>query len=123
LIDNIYVVCGDSVFKQAIGIPMGTDCAPFLANLFLFAFEYKWLSKKFREKDFDTLNKFKHCFRYIDDLMCLNNDVRMEDVMTDIYPNELALTSDDAVLQSNNLDLDIEIRDDKFQNSSIRGTH
>ena len=114
LIDNIYVVCGDSVFKQAIGIPMGTDCALFLANLFLFAFEYKWLLKKFEEKDFDTLNKFKHCFRYIDDLMCLNNDGRMEDVMTEIYPNELALTSDDAVLQSNYLDLDIEIRDDKF---------
>jgi len=93
---------------------MGTDCAPFLANLFLFAFEYKWLLKNFEEKDFDTLNKFKHCFRYIDDLMCLNNDGRMEDVMTEIYPNELALTSDDAVLQSNYLDLDIEIRDDKF---------
>ena len=27
LIDNIYVVCGDSLFKQKIGIPMGTDCA------------------------------------------------------------------------------------------------
>ena len=34
---NIYDVCGDSLFKQKIGIPMGTDCAPFLANLFLFA--------------------------------------------------------------------------------------
>ena len=33
LIDNIYVVCGKSLFKQKIGIPMGTDCAPFLANI------------------------------------------------------------------------------------------
>ena len=35
LIDNIYVTFGDKTFKQKIGIPMGTDCAPFLANLFL----------------------------------------------------------------------------------------
>ena len=33
LIDNVYVTCGDSLFRQKIGIPMGTDCAPFLANL------------------------------------------------------------------------------------------
>ena len=83
-----------------------TDCAPFLANLFLYAFEYKWLLKKFEDKDFDTLNKFKHCFRYIDDLLCLNNDELMENVMTDIYPKELALTSDHADFQSHYLDLD-----------------
>ena len=51
LINNIYVVCGDSLFKQKIGIPMGTDCAPFLANLFLFAYEYKWLLKKFENEN------------------------------------------------------------------------
>ena len=34
LIDNTYVVIGDKCFRQKVGIPMGTDCAPFLANLF-----------------------------------------------------------------------------------------
>jgi hypothetical protein len=114
LIDNISVVCGDSLFKQVIGIPMGTDCAPFLANLFLYAFEYKWFLKKFRNKEFDTLNKFKHCSRYIDDLLCLNDDGVVEEVMNDIYPKELALTSDMPVLQSHYLELDIEIKNDKF---------
>ena len=89
LIDNIYVVCVDSIFKQNIGIPMGTDCAPFIANLFLYAIECQWMNKKWKDKDFDTLNKFKHCFRYIDDLLCLNNDKLMEEVMTDIYPFQL----------------------------------
>ena len=110
LISNIYVTCGDSMFKQAIGIPMGTDCAPFLANLFLFAYEYKWLTKKFKAKEFDDLKKFNICFRYIDDLLCINNDQFMDEVMTKIYPKELKLTSDDAVLQSHYLDLDLEIR-------------
>ena len=36
LINNIYIKVGNRVFKQTIGIPMGTNCAPFLANLFLF---------------------------------------------------------------------------------------
>ena len=36
LIDNTYIRTGDKVFRQVIGIPMGTDCAPFLVNFFLF---------------------------------------------------------------------------------------
>jgi len=98
------------MFRQVIGIPMGTDCAPFLANLFLFAYEYKWLKERFDKKEFDVLKKFQLCFRYIDDLLCINNDQLMDDVMTNIYPKELSLTSDDAVLQSHYLDLDLEIR-------------
>ena len=46
LIDNIFVVLGDKCFQQVIGIPMGTDCAPFLANLFLFAYEFQWIDKQ-----------------------------------------------------------------------------
>ena len=33
LVINICIICGDTVYRQLIGIPMGTDCAPFLANL------------------------------------------------------------------------------------------
>ncbi len=28
-IDNIYVTFGDNIYHQTLGIPMGTDCAPF----------------------------------------------------------------------------------------------
>ena len=34
LIDNIFVKFGGQVFQQSVGIPMGTNCAPLLANLF-----------------------------------------------------------------------------------------
>ena len=37
LIDNTFVIFGDRCFWQKIGIPMGTDCAPFIANLFLYS--------------------------------------------------------------------------------------
>jgi hypothetical protein len=41
LADNIYVVFEDQVFQQSVGIPMGTNCAPLLADLFLYSYEIK----------------------------------------------------------------------------------
>ena len=49
LIDNIFVIFGGRVFQQTIGIPMGANCAPLLANLFLYSYEadfIQWLLKK-----------------------------------------------------------------------------
>ena len=117
LIDNIYVTCGDELFRQVIGIPMGTDCAPFLANLFLYSYECEWMCKKFENGEFDILHKFMNCFRYIDDLLCINNDQTMDHVMTEIYPKELSLTSDDAILVTNYLDLRIEIKNGRIHTS------
>ena len=37
--DHIYVRFGNAVFRQNIGIPMGTNCTPLLANLYLFSYE------------------------------------------------------------------------------------
>ena len=39
LIDNIFVIFGGRVFHQTVGIPMGTNCAPLLADLFLYSYE------------------------------------------------------------------------------------
>jgi hypothetical protein len=37
LIDSIFVLFGGCVFQQSIGIHMGTNCAPLLVDLFLYA--------------------------------------------------------------------------------------
>ena len=37
LIDNIYVEFGGHVYQQTVGIPMGTNCAPLVADLFLYS--------------------------------------------------------------------------------------
>ena len=39
LIRNSHFAIGDQVFQQKIGIPIGSDPAPFFANLFLFYYE------------------------------------------------------------------------------------
>ena len=39
LIDNIFAMFGGRIFQQQVGIPMGTNCAPLLADLFLYLYE------------------------------------------------------------------------------------
>ncbi len=95
LIDNIFVRFGDKVFRQIIGTPMGTDCAPFLANLFLYSYEYQWINKQRIKNNQKAIQKFKSCSRYIDDLLLMNNYDLMKEVMTEIYPKELVLVPAD----------------------------
>jgi hypothetical protein len=112
LIDNIFVTFGDKCFRQTIGIPMGTDCAPFLANLFLYSYEYKWIDKQRKLKKFHLLKRFRCCSRYIDDLCLVNNDNLMKKCRSDIYPKELKLVPDESDgLTSPFLDLNMTIRD------------
>ena len=36
LLDNIFIRFGTKLYRQIIGIPMGTNCAPLVADVFLF---------------------------------------------------------------------------------------
>ena len=49
LVDNIYVRFGGQIFRQMVGIPMGTNCAPLLADLFLYSYENEFLDKLIKE--------------------------------------------------------------------------
>ena len=49
LADNIYVRFGGQLFRQMVGIPMGTNCAPLLADLFLYSYENENLHKLIKE--------------------------------------------------------------------------
>ena len=90
LIDNIYVRFGSSVFRQVIGIPMGTNSAPLLADLFLHTFEYDFMVKTMKS-DITKAIQFSNTFRYIDDLFSINN-VDFGNYISAIYPPELQLT-------------------------------
>ena len=113
LIDNIYVYVDGSVFKLCVGIPLSTDCAPVVANLFLFASKCKFM--KGLLKDNITLAiKFSNTYRYIDDLLCINNkDFKLS--ISDIYPKELILKKTNTIpRKSPFLDLDITITSYQF---------
>ena len=38
LLDHIYIRLGSELYRQIVGIPMGTNCAPLVADLFLFCY-------------------------------------------------------------------------------------
>ena len=73
LINNIFVQFGGCLFHQIIGIPMGTNCAPLLADLFLSSYENEFLDNKIRSGHRRLARSFNLRYRYIDDLIVLNN--------------------------------------------------
>ena len=49
LVDNIYVRFDGQIFQQMVDIPMRTNCAPLLADLFLYSCENEFLDKLVKE--------------------------------------------------------------------------
>jgi len=45
LVSNTYLVNGQLISHQILGIPMGTNCAPILANLYLYWYESDFMSR------------------------------------------------------------------------------
>jgi hypothetical protein len=50
LIDSIFVSFGGTLFQQVLGIPMGRNCAPLLADLFSYSYESEFLQKLVKDK-------------------------------------------------------------------------
>ena len=88
LIDNIFVSFGGTLFQQVVGIPMGTNCAPLLAELFLYSYESKFLQKLVKDKKIHEARAFNFTYRYIDDVLSINNS-RFAEFLPLIYPPEL----------------------------------
>ena len=89
LIDNVYIKVGNNVYRQTIGIPMGTNGAPQLANLFLFHYEYSYMKNLMRD-NLCMAKRFSDTVRYIDHLLTLNNS-NFEEEIPNTYPPELTL--------------------------------
>ena len=92
---SIYVQFNGMVYQQIVGIPMGTNCAPFIADLFLYCYERDFMSNLQKSKRFDLMDKFKETSRYLDDLFTIDNPAIAEHI-PDIYPRELLLNKANA---------------------------
>ena len=90
LIDNIFVQFGGCLFCQLIGIPMGTNCAPLLADLFLYSYENEFLDNMIRSGHRRLARSFNLCYRYIDDLIVFNNK-KFLDYLKEIYLSQLTV--------------------------------
>jgi hypothetical protein len=92
-----------------IGIPMGTNCAPLLGDLFLHAYEVDFIQWLLKNKKRKLVQPFNSSFRYIDGVLSLN-DSRFGDNLHRIYPNELEVQdTTDAQKSASYLHLYLEI--------------
>jgi hypothetical protein len=109
LIDNTFVIFGGRVFQQTVGIPMGTNCAPLLADLFLYSYEADFIQVLLKKKEKKLARSFNFTVRYIDDVLSLNNS-RFGDFIDRIYPIELEIKdTTDTDRSASYLDLHLEI--------------
>ena len=90
LLDNIYIRFGTKLYRQIVGIPMGTNCAPLVADLFLFCYERDFMTSLSDVKQAEIIEAFKSTSRYLDDLLNIDNPY-FEGMVNRIYPPELQL--------------------------------
>ena len=106
ILDNSYFSIGKLCFKQIIGIPIGVDCAPALANLTLFDYEYKYISKLVKS-DYRRALKSNGCFRLMAWVFNIDRD--------SIYPASLKLKKEnEGNTSADILDLSINLQDGIF---------
>ena len=93
---------------------MGTDCAPLVANLFVFYYEYKY-KRNLIKSNLMLAKKFGTTMRYnIDDLLTLNNDM-FHSAIVDIHPNGLKLKkTTESSMTLSYLDIEIGIVNRKY---------
>ena len=90
LLDNIYIRFGTELYRQIVGIPMGTNCAPLVADLFLFYYERDFMTSLSDVNQAEIIEAFKSTSRYLDDILNIDNPY-FEGMVNRIYPPELQL--------------------------------
>ena len=68
LLDNIFIRFGTKLYRQVVGIPMGANCAPLVADLFLFYYEREFTMSHSDDKQADVIDAFYTTSRYLDDI-------------------------------------------------------
>ena len=90
LLGNISIRFGSKLYRQIVGIPMGTNCAPLVADLFLFCYEKHFMLSLSDNNQTDIIEAFNSTSRYLDDLLNIDNPY-FEQMVGQIYPTELQL--------------------------------
>ena len=91
---------------------MGTNCAPLVADLFLFCHKRDFMMSLSGDKQADVINAFKTTSRYLDDILNINI-VNFDIMVNQIYPSELQLNkANTSDKEATFLDLYLSISND-----------
>ena len=63
LLANIFIRFGSKLYIQIVGIPMGTNCAPLVADLFLFCYERDFTLSLSDKNQTDIIETFNYTSR------------------------------------------------------------
>ena len=92
LLDNIFLRFGSKLYRQIVGIPMGNNCAPLVADLFLFCYERDFMLSLSDNNQTAFIEAFNSTSRYLDGLLYIQFDnPYFEQMVGQIYPTELQL--------------------------------
>ena len=109
LLDNIFIRFGSKLYRQIVGIPMGTNCAPLVADLFLFCYERDFMLSLSDNNQADIIEAFNSTSRYLDELHNIDNPYS-EQMVGQIYPTELQLNkANSSDTEASFLDLNLSI--------------
>ena len=86
LLDNIYIRFSTELFRQNVGIPIGTHCAPLVADLFCYKRDF--MIPLSEEKISEVIEAFSSTSRYLDDLLNIDNKY-FDGLIKQMYPSEL----------------------------------
>ena len=88
---------------------MGTNCAPLVADLFLFYYERGFMLSLSANNQSDVIEAFNSTSRYLDDLLNIDNPY-FEQMVGQIYPTELQLNkANSSDTEAPFLDLNLSI--------------
>ena len=109
LLDNIFIIFGPKLYRQIVGIPMGTNCAPLVADLFFFCYERDFMLFLSDNIQTDIIEAFNSTSRYLVDLLNIDNPY-FEQMVGQIYPTELQLNkANSSDTEAPFLDLNLSI--------------
>ena len=87
LVDNIFRKFCSKLYRQIVSIPMGTRCAPLVADLFLFCYERYFMLSLSDNNQTGIIKAFSATSRYLDDLLHIYNP-HIVQMVGQIYPSE-----------------------------------
>ena len=88
---------------------MGTNCAPLVADLFLFCYERDFMLSLSEEKQSDVIEAFNYTSRYLDDILNIDNNF-FDSMVNRIYPSVLQFNRTNVSdAEASNLDLHLSI--------------
>ena len=109
LLDNIFIRFGSKLYRKIVGIPMGTNCAPLVADLFLFCYERYFMLSLSDNNQAGIIEAFNSTSRDLDDLLNIDNPY-FEQMVGQIYPTELQLNkANSSDTEAPFLDLNLSI--------------